>query len=97
MGMLEDVIKALERIPLWKRVSALPVEVEALQLRVAALEARLAGKTGPLCPLCNTPGFKRISSKEHPDFGFAGLKVDSYVCENCGHKEDRERDEGTHR
>ncbi|PPU41192.1 hypothetical protein [Xanthomonas arboricola] len=97
MGMLEDVIKALERIPLWKRVSVLPDQVEQLQERVAALEAQLAGKPGALCPICNAAGFKRTRSREHPDFGFAGLKLDSYECAACGHSEERERNEGAHR
>src|SRR4051812_46194878 len=94
MGMIEDVMKALERIPLWKRVSALPDQVTDLQRRLAAIEARLDGKSGTLCPVCNAPNFMRVASKPHPDFGFAGVKVDSYSCASCGHSEERQRDEG---
>ena len=97
MGMLEDVMRALERIPLWKRVSALPAEIETLQARVTAIEVALGGKAGPLCPMCNEPGFRRRASKAHPDFGFAGIKLDSYSCAACGHSEERERDEGVPR
>jgi ribosomal protein L37AE/L43A len=96
MGTLEDIMKTLERIPLWKRLTALPAEVQELRARVEALEAQLAGKPGTLCPICNATGFKRVSSKPHPEFGFAGIKLDSYRCDACGHAEDRERNEGHH-
>lgn len=94
MGMIEDVMRALERIPLWKRVSALPDRFEQLEARLAAVEAQLAGNAGPLCPLCNAPGFRRVASKEDPSFGVFGVKLDSYSCGACGHTEDRQRDEG---
>lgn len=92
--MLEDVMRALERLPLWKRVSDLPEKVQALEARIAALEAKLAGDTGTLCPLCEKPAFRRIGSAPHPQFGFAGIKLDSYACGECGHEEERERSEG---
>ncbi len=43
MGLLEDILLALERIPIWKRVKALPDEVEALKARIKVLEDRMAG------------------------------------------------------
>lgn len=97
MGMIEDVMKALERIPLWKRVSALPDRTEQLEARVAALEARLKGKPGLLCPACNAPEFVRIASQADRIFGDLGVKSDSYRCAACGHMEDRLRDEGGRR
>lgn len=97
MGMLEELNDLLDRLPLWKRVSAMPDKLQALEARLAALEAQLADKPGMLCPICNAPGFKRTASRPHPEFGFAGLKLDSYVCAACGHSEERERDEGSRR
>lgn len=94
MGMIEDVMKALERIPLWKRVSALPERTEQLEARVAALEAKLKGKPGLLCPVCNAPEFVRVVSTQDPTFGVFGVKSDSYRCAACGHSEDRQRNEG---
>jgi len=38
MGILEDLMKALERVPGWKRIAAMPAEVDALRERVEALE-----------------------------------------------------------
>lgn len=92
MGMLEELNDLLDRIPLWKRLSAMPAKVQAMEDRIAALEAQLTGRPGALCPICNAAEFKRTASRPHPQFGFAGIKLDSYSCAACGHTEDRERD-----
>lgn len=44
MGMLEDILKALDRTPRWKRLQEVPSEVDELKSRVAALEGKLDGK-----------------------------------------------------
>lgn len=91
MGILEDVVKALERIPAWRRLSALPAEVDALRARVQALEDRLAGNSGKLCPLCNSPDFRVIESKNDSYFGHSGVMTDTYHCSACQHTEKRQR------
>lgn len=93
MGMIEDVLAALDRLPLWKRLRETPDRVERLEARVAALEAKLSGKPGMLCPVCNAPAFARVASKPDPTFGDLGVKLDSYRCSECGHAENRQRDE----
>ncbi|WP_157664427.1 hypothetical protein [Bordetella genomosp. 9] len=95
MGMIEDIMKALERIPAWKRVAALPAEIELLKNRIAALEAKLSPATGEQCPVCRAPAFKVISSGPHPVFGDMGLKLDTMKCGSCGHQETRERRSST--
>lgn len=92
MGMLEELNDLLDRIPLWKRLSAMPDRVAALEQRIAALEAQLSGKAGELCPMCNAPGFKRTASKPDPAMGVLGIIRDSYACAACGHSEERQRD-----
>ena len=92
MGVIDDVLRALDRIPIWKRVQALPDTVAALEARIAALEAKLSGKTGIACPICNSPGFMRTGSKRHPIFGDAGLMLDTWTCPACSHSEERERE-----
>lgn len=92
MGMIEDIMKALERIPVWKRVSGLPEQVATLEQRIAALEQRLAGSSGTLCPMCNAPQFKRVSSVRDAHFGFAGVMLDTFECQACHHREDRQRE-----
>jgi hypothetical protein len=95
MGVLEDIMHALDRIPIWKRVSALPKEVDELRKRVAALEAKLEGTSGVLCALCQSPDFKIVASGPDPTFGDMGVLSDRYRCGNCQHEESRQRD--THR
>lgn len=95
MGILEDVLSALDRIPLWKRVSKLPSEYEALEARVKALEDRLSGPKGLDCPKCGEPKLMLQSSAPHPTFGFAGTKIDTYKCSSCNFSETRNRKAST--
>lgn len=92
MGMLEDVLKALERIPVWRRVTALPDTVAALEARVRALEERLETSSGSRCPMCQSSGFMRTASRPDPAFGSLGVMLDTFTCPGCGHHEERQRD-----
>jgi len=57
--MIDDILKALDRIPGWKRVQELPVEVDELKKRVAELEERLGTKwPGDICPYCGARAFR---------------------------------------
>jgi len=70
-------------------------EVDELRKRVAALEAKLEGTSGVLCPLCHSPDFRIVASGPDPTFGEMGVLSDRYRCGNCQHEESRQRD--THR
>ncbi|TAL89260.1 MAG: hypothetical protein EPN77_05890 [Candidimonas sp.] len=87
-------METLDRIPIWKRVSALPDEVEELKKRITALEIKLAPATGEQCPLCKEPHFKVIESTPDPQFSFAGVLRDTLKCSACGHSEFRQRRPG---
>lgn len=95
MGILEDVLKALERVPGWKRIAGLPDELDALKARVAALEARLAPASGRECPSCGAVAYRLISSApEQGDFAGSGAMVDHYACGACPHTNQVHRDPG---
>lgn len=85
-------MRALERIPIWKRVSALPTEIERLKERVAALEQQLAGGAADACPMCGAREFVRVTTKSDPMFGAVGFMLDTFRCRTCQHAEDRQRD-----
>jgi len=87
MGILEDVMKTLDRIPVWKRLQALPPEVDALAKRVAALEARLAPATGDQCPKCRAMAFKlERTEPEPPPWGSMGAMQNVLQCSSCGYQ-----------
>ncbi|WP_321968872.1 coiled-coil domain-containing protein [Paraburkholderia tropica] len=92
MALLEDIIKTLERIPGWKRISAAPDKLDALEKRVQDLEAQLSQAGGEICPICRKAAFKVIKSVPHPDFDFAGTKLDTMKCSACSHEETRNRE-----
>lgn len=97
MGIVADVLAALETLPLWKRIKPLPERVDELERRIAELESRSgSASVGGLqqCPLCNSMQFKRVESKPDRHFGRMGVMSDTYRCLSCQHQEDRKRNEG---
>jgi hypothetical protein len=95
MGILEDVMKTLDRIPAWKRVQALPEKVTALEQRIAALEARLKPATGRQCPSCGEMTFKLMKSTpaEEP-WGSMGVREDHLACSSCNYTDSIQRNPG---
>lgn len=55
MGIVDETLKALDRIPIWKRLGGIPDEVDDLKKRVAALEEMLGGKwPADVCKFCGS-------------------------------------------
>jgi hypothetical protein len=82
MGIIEDVFSALDRIPIWKRLQGIPVEVDGLKARIAALEEQLGGKwPADVCKYCGERAV-RMHSKHGPIIG--GKMNESWKCEECG-------------
>jgi len=95
MGILEDVMKALERIPSWKRLQNLPTQVEELERRINALESRLNPATGEQCPSCRAMAFKLLRSEPAPEpWGSMGVRQDHFACSACPYTDIRERNPG---
>lgn len=92
MGLLEDIMKALDRIPAWKRLQQLPDEVARLERRVKQLESQLE-PGGNKCPKCGAMTFMLQSSRPMPGgLGHLGVLQDQMRCTSCGHEEHRTRD-----
>lgn len=73
--MLKDILAALEKWPLWKRVSETPERVESLEKRVAELELKLGGKwPADVCPFCGERAMRMAMS-------FANMTV--WNCTAC--------------
>jgi hypothetical protein len=80
MGMVDDILKAFDRIPVWKRLQEAPSEVDELKSRVAALEEKLGNKWPPdICRLCGARaarlGYSSVNDK--------GIIVEWWDCEEC--------------
>jgi hypothetical protein len=59
MGVLDDVRKWLNDVPLWKELGTIPDRTKVLEEKVAALEAMLNGKRpGDVCPFCGAQSFR---------------------------------------
>lgn len=91
---VSDIVKLLEQIPIWKRLTQLVKEVEDLKSRVAALEQEKLKPPAELCPICETGSLKVIAVAPHKAFGRMGVQERTVKCDNeaCGHTEKRMHD-----
>ncbi len=81
MGFLEDVVKVLDRIPVWKRLQGVPAEVDDLKARVAALEEKLGGKwPGDVCRYCGARAVRLSDSTRAND---KGIIRETWHCTDC--------------
>jgi hypothetical protein len=84
---VQDVIKLLDEIPIWKAVAGLPKRIAELERKVAALEtaagAKAAAPTGKECPICGAT-MRVVKETDDPHFDFAGVKVLQMECGECG-------------
>ena len=87
MLTISDILKLLDKIPIWNQLKNLPAKVEKLELRIAELENPQPKSQHDQCPKCHDYSFELISSEPHPDFGEMGVKNRLYRCSNCDFKE----------
>lgn len=90
MGTIGEISTLLDKIPLWKRLTSLPKEVEELRTRVAELELLMRGGSGQLCPMCASAQFTRERTDD--SLSAIGYITDHFRCRDCGHQEPRQRD-----
>ncbi len=93
MGAIDDFVKMLDRIPLWKRLGELPAEVDDLNRRVADLEAKLGGKwPADVCRKCGERAM-RLEAIQGPDS--RGAMKEMWACGECQFHEPRIARTGT--
>jgi hypothetical protein len=86
MGIVDDILKALDRIPIWSRLQQLPTEVDDLKARIITLEEKLGGKwPGDVCRLCGERA-ARISFSNVSD---KGIINEGWDCSKCGERDFR--------
>lgn len=78
-----DLLALLDKIPIWRRVQEAPGRLDALEKRVAALEARLARAPGQACPSCGAAEFRVSATQPHPELGDFGAKNVTRTCGAC--------------
>lgn len=87
MGLVDDILKTLDRIPVWKRLQIVPEEVDELRDRVAELEEKLGGKWPPdICKFCGARA-ARLTGILGPDA--KGKLYQQWGCEECNRVERR--------
>ena len=87
MGLLEDILNALDRIPVWRRLQGLPPEVDELKKRIAALEEKLGDKwPADVCKFCGARA-ARLQNMLGPDT--KGNMRQQWACAECNQIEDR--------
>jgi len=88
LSAVNELLSLLDKIPIWKRISHLPDEVDALKQRIANLETMLSGG-GDLCPRCKKPTFNLTDSRPDETFGAVGVSKRTYLCSDCGFTESK--------
>lgn len=73
----KDILDVLDRWKDWKRMREAPDKIEALEARIAALEAKPRGE---LCPHCDKP---TLRPRGHPDIK-GNVVAQSHICSECG-------------
>jgi hypothetical protein len=87
VGLLEDMLKALDRVEIWKELQAAPGRISELEKRVAELEGKLGGKwPADVCKFCGARA-SRLSSTFGPTA--KGKIIEDWKCAECTQTETR--------
>jgi len=87
MGMLDDIMKTLDRWEVWRTLQMVPARTEALERRVSELEDKLGGKWPPdVCRYCGERA-SRLHQSYQADA--KGIIKELWHCSACNKYEDR--------
>jgi hypothetical protein len=83
MGLLEDMLKALDRVEIWKELQTTPKRLTDLERRVAELEKKLGGKwPGDVCKSCGARELRLAHTFGPMDKGFMQEQWECSACNN---------------
>lgn len=86
MGIVDDILKALDRIPIWKRLQELPSEIDDLKRRIAAFEQKFGDKWPPdICKRCGERALRMIGTFSLEN----GVVQQTWYCSKCEGQEER--------
>ena len=85
MGLLEDILKALDRVDAWRDLQAVPARMTALEQRIQELEKRLERCPAEGCPFCGALAWRLDRNDMN------GLR-DVYKCGECGQQKEIRHD-----
>ena len=84
MSLISDIQKALEEWSVWKRLSALPGRMDAIEARLAALESKPRKATGKECPSCGAYAYRVTQTAPLAGgLGELGAVRRTHTCEEC--------------
>jgi len=92
MVVVGDIVELLKRWDRWRRIDETPERVDALEKRIAELEAKLQRAPGTACPKCGQLEFRTESTTPGggPLRGLGmGIVDRNLKCGNCGYTETR--------
>jgi hypothetical protein len=87
MGLLEDMLKALDRVEIWKQLQGTLQRISELEKRVAELEGKIGGKwPADVCKYCGARAVRR-----HSKLGplQRGKMRERWKCGECNRMETR--------
>ncbi len=85
---VSDLLKILEKIPLWKQLKELPAKIEDFERRLSALEKNLeTDDSVKKCPKCGSKYFVLTDTKPNLHLGIVGVQDRQYTCEKCSYSE----------
>jgi hypothetical protein len=81
MGLLDDILKALDRVEIWKQLQNVPQRITDLETRVAEFEKLLSGNAPPdYCRLCGARAARLGLS--YVELGTIAERWDCAECHN---------------
>lgn len=87
---LSDILKNLEKSPIWRALTTLPARLEKVEKRLTTLEGKCAttAMDAITCPACGTT-MRFVSERPDPIFRSLGFKEHRFKCE-CGYETTRQ-------